>query len=85
MDFTGKSETGNMISFSQLPSDATKLLTSFDAAINFLVSDNKARLISRPYIGTLSGQKAQINIASNRYVIVNEANGSVGTSPFRLA
>lgn len=79
MDFTGQSETGNMISFSQLPSDAAKLLTSFDAAINFLVSDNKARLISRPYIGTLSGQKASINIASDRYVIVNEANGSVGT------
>jgi len=79
MDFSGMSQTGNMISFSQLPSDATKLLTSFDAAINFLVSDNKARLISRPYIGTLSGQKAQINIASDRYVIVNEANGSVGT------
>lgn len=54
-------------------------LTNFSAAINFLMSDNKARLISRPYISTLSGKEAEINISSDRYVIVDDAEGTTST------
>jgi len=65
----------DIISFSKTPFD----LTSFTAAINFLMSDNRARLISRPYISTISGKEAEINISSDRYVIVNEAEGTTST------
>ncbi|MDM8550588.1 type II and III secretion system protein [Desulfobacterales bacterium HSG2] len=65
----------DIISFSKTPFDPT----TFTAAINFLMSDNKARLISRPYISTLSGKEAEINISSDRYVIVDEGEGATST------
>ncbi|MDM8561470.1 hypothetical protein [Candidatus Parabeggiatoa sp. HSG14] len=54
-------------------------LTNFKAAVDILINNDKARLISRPYIATLSGQPAEINITSDRWIIVDEASGAAGT------
>ncbi len=75
IDFTGMSS--DYISFTKLPSDIPNVLTTFSASVNFLMSDNKARLISRPYIAALSGKEADIQIASERYVNVANAAGGV--------
>lgn len=46
--------------------------TVFTAAINILLEQNKARLISRPFIATMSGKPATIDISNDRFVIVQE-------------
>jgi len=75
---------GDIITFSRLTEEgvlaSASNLTKFSAVVNMLVSDNKARLISRPYISTLSGSQAKINIASDRYVIVDDAEGRASTT-----
>jgi len=75
---------GDIITFSRLTEEgvlaSASNLTRFSAVVNMLVSDNKARLISRPYISTLSGRKARINIASDRYVIVDDVEGRSSTT-----
>lgn len=48
---------------------AGKVLT-YTAIINLLVGQGKARVIARPYVGTLSGRPATINISQDAYVIV---------------
>ncbi len=75
MDYSNTA--GDIITFSKFAPGGTLAnhLTSFTAVINLMISDNKARLISRPYISTLSGKKAQLEIASDRYVIVDDASG----------
>jgi type II secretory pathway component GspD/PulD (secretin) len=52
------------------------------AAINFLVSKGRARVITRPYIATESGEKATITITNDRYVIVQTsvAGATVSTT-----
>ena len=42
---------------------------TFTALIDLLQSRNQARLVSRPYVSTLSGIAATINITNNRYVV----------------
>ena len=42
----------------------------FTAALDALISQDKARIISRPYVATRSGKPATINITRDRYVIV---------------
>jgi len=43
---------------------------AFSAIINALFEQDKARLVSRPYIATLSGKPATINLTTNQYVVV---------------
>jgi type II secretory pathway component GspD/PulD (secretin) len=50
-------------------------LTNFTAAVHILISNDKARLISRPYISTLSGQEATIDLTNDRYIIVDTGEG----------
>ncbi len=47
--------------------------TKFTAIIDILISEEKARLISRPYVSTLSGNQAIINITNDRFVITQIA------------
>ncbi len=73
---------GDIISFSKLTEDgllAANRLTRFSAVINLMISNNMARLISRPYISALSGSKAKIDIASDRYVVVDDVQGRAST------
>lgn len=72
--------TSNLINFSFDGNQVNNLFT-FKAAVDFLISTQKARLISRPYISTISGREAKIEIASDRYVIVDEASGSSSVRP----
>ncbi|HEV8675044.1 MAG TPA: hypothetical protein VGX21_13435 [Methylomirabilota bacterium] len=46
---------------------------AFTALIDVMVQHEKARLISRPFLATLSGKSAAINITRDRYVIVQSA------------
>ncbi len=71
---------GNAISFTRV--DGVSNATSFTALINFLVSQNKGRFITRPYLSTLSGKKAEIDITRDRYVIIPTAQqGAAITAP----
>ena len=60
----GGSDGGSSEDFSEFK------VTSMKGVVEMLVSDQKARLISRPFISTLSGTEAQIEIVSDRYVNV---------------
>ncbi len=44
--------------------------------IDLLVSRNKARIIARPYITTVSGRKAKIEITNDQYLIVQQTAGT---------
>lgn len=56
--------------------------TKFTAVIDILISEEKARLISRPYVATLSGNEAVINITNNRFIITETAqNGATIVAP----
>jgi protein transport protein HofQ len=63
--------TTNAITFTQ--TDNVKSAATFTAAVNFLVEQEKAELITRPYLSTLSGKPAQVHITRDRYVVVQEA------------
>ncbi|MBF0119267.1 MAG: hypothetical protein HQK79_10565 [Desulfobacterales bacterium] len=69
----------NAIGFTQpgrnIGEDKIRNFTEFTALVNFLIEDNKARLISRPYIATRSGKKAQIEIATEGYLEIATAQG----------
>lgn len=58
-------------------------LKIFTAAIDLLVSQDKARIISRPYISTLSGEKASINITRDRYVITQTTQDGAAVSTMK--
>ncbi len=47
--------------------------TRFTAIMDILISEEKARLISRPFVSTLSGNEALINITNDRFVIIETA------------
>jgi type II secretory pathway component GspD/PulD (secretin) len=49
-------------------------VTNLTSVVKMLVSDQKARLLSRPFISTLSGTKAEIKIVSERYVEVGDGD-----------
>lgn len=70
---------GNSLGFTYVPGANNKLQLS--AFINALVSTNRARLIARPYVATLSGETATIDISRNRYVVVQAPqNGATITT-----
>ncbi|HXG22617.1 MAG TPA: type II and III secretion system protein [Methylomirabilota bacterium] len=71
--------TENALNFTYMPGAHNR--TELMATINALVAMNKARLISRPYVATLSGETANINITRDRYVVVQTAqNGATITT-----
>ncbi len=49
--------------------------TQFVASIDLLLKNELARIISRPYISTLSGQESKIDITNDRYIVVDTASG----------
>lgn len=53
---------------------------AFNAALDLLVSQDKARVISRPYLATVSGQTASINIATDRHIIIETREEGVVVS-----
>jgi type II secretory pathway component GspD/PulD (secretin) len=57
-----------MVSFTNTAAARNPL--AFTAIINALFEQDKARLVSRPYIATLSGKPATINLTTNQYVVV---------------
>lgn len=67
-------------------SNAANNPLEFTALLDFLISEEKARLISRPYVATLSGKQANITIATDRYVITQIAeNGAAITAPVPIS
>jgi type II secretory pathway component GspD/PulD (secretin) len=55
---------------------------ALSAALTLLVSQDKARVVSRPYLSTLSRQTATIDISRNRYVVTQQATeGATITAP----
>lgn len=54
---------------------------AYTAIIDVLVSTQQARLVSRPYLATMSGRAANIQITRDRYVVVQTAlQGATVTS-----
>ncbi len=53
---------------------------TLSAEIDYLVTKGNARIITRPYLVTASGEKAAINITNDRYVIVNSAENGATVS-----
>ncbi len=70
--------TQNSISFARTTGETN--VTTFKAIVNFLVSQDKARLVARPYLATLSGQPANINITRDRYVVVQQAESGASVT-----
>jgi Bacterial type II and III secretion system protein len=57
---------GETITFTKLAGAANS--RTFKAAINMLLEHNYARVIFRPYIATISGKPAKIEVAEDRFV-----------------
>jgi type II secretory pathway component GspD/PulD (secretin) len=57
-----------MVQFTRSNTAANPL--AFTAIINALFEQDKARLVSRPYVSVLSGKPANINLTTNQYVVV---------------
>jgi type II secretory pathway component GspD/PulD (secretin) len=78
--FTKNSISAGSLSFAAAPMlQFTRNVTAsnpfaFTAIINALFQQDKARLVSRPYIATLSGKPATINLTTNQYVVVQAPN-----------
>ncbi|MGR3221024.1 MAG: type II and III secretion system protein, partial [Candidatus Anammoxibacter sp.] len=54
----------------------------FTAIIDLLISNEKARLISRPFVSALSGTEAVIHITNDKWVIVeSSSDGATITAP----
>ncbi len=64
---------GNSISFTRV-ADAVNT-TSFSAFLNLLIEDEEARVVSRPYLSTTSGAPAHLEVAEDRFVVVQSPNG----------
>ena len=80
IDFSFGSLLGSAISFTRTAGAVNA--KAFTAIIDFLESQDKARLLSRPYIATMSGVQASVNITRNRYVIVETPQqGATVTTP----
>jgi len=76
--------SSDIIGFSKLTTPEggyANFLTSFRASVNILVNSNKARLISRPYISTLSGKTANVKITNVRYILGLNAKGGIVKTP----
>ncbi len=48
---------------------------TFSAIFNTLFQQQKARIIARPYITTMSGEEAEMKIGENRIVVVQQVSG----------
>lgn len=71
---------GGNISFTFLEGAANP--TQLSALIDLLVSQDKAQILSRPYLAALSNHQATIEIAQDRFVAVEESDsGATITSP----
>lgn len=51
---------------------ALKSPLAFTAMLNMLFQQEKARVIARPFIATMSGEEATMHIGQNRYVVVQQ-------------
>ncbi len=89
-DFAAGKFSGTNLKFGSLSDNNVSLTrdssarnpTKFTAILNFLIGENKARLISRPYVSTLSGKMATIDITNNRYIKTPTAFGGAAiTAP----
>ena len=49
--------------------------TTITGIINLMVSSNRGRVISRPYLSTVSGREARIDISLERYAITQSVSG----------
>jgi type IV pilus assembly protein PilQ len=65
---------GDTISFSRVADPASS--TTFSAVLNLLLQTEQARILSRPYVATLSGSPARLEIAEDRFVVV-ESPGNI--------
>ncbi len=64
---------GNTVSFTRVADAANT--TSFSALLNLLIEDEEARVISRPYLSTASGTSAHLEVAEDRFVIIQSLAG----------
>lgn len=64
---------GETISFTSVADAAGS--TSFTAILNLLIQKEEARVLSRPWLTTLSGSPAQLEIAEDRYVVTEIPGG----------
>jgi len=64
---------GDTISFTRI-ADASNI-SSFSAVLNMLIRDDNARIVSRPYLSTLSGTPAKLEITEDRFVVVQAPGG----------
>jgi Bacterial type II and III secretion system protein/Bacterial type II/III secretion system short domain len=71
LDFANLS--GETISFTRAAEAAGS--TSFSAMLNLLIENEDARIISRPWLTTLSGSPAKLEIAEDRYVVTEIPGG----------
>lgn len=58
---------GDTLSFTRVADVAAS--TSFAAVLDLLIQEEQARVISRPWLATLSGSPAALEIAEDRYVL----------------
>lgn len=63
---------GRNISFTNLASAANT--RTFKAAISMLIQQNFARVIARPYLATVSGKEAMLQVVQDRFVTTFTAN-----------
>ena len=60
--------------------------TQFTALLDILISEERLFLLSRPYIATLSGKEATINISTDEYVITEtSSSGATITAPMAIS
>ncbi|MCF6263480.1 MAG: type II and III secretion system protein [Xanthomonadales bacterium] len=64
---------GDTVSFTRI-ADVTNI-SSFTAVLNMLIRDDNARIVSRPYLSTISGSPAQLEITEDRFVVVQTPGG----------
>ena len=58
---------GDTISFTRVADAANT--TSFTAILNLLLQEEDARVVSRPYLSTISGSPAELEVTEDRYVV----------------
>lgn len=71
---------GENITFSNNLAEAANSF-AFKTAISLLIQNNYARLLSRPYFATSSGNKAKFEVVDDRYVTTKTSDGEVTLKP----
>jgi type II secretory pathway component HofQ len=59
---------GRTVSFTRVADAANS--TAFSAALNLLIQEDQARILSRPYVATRSGSNAHLEVTEDRFVVV---------------